>query len=227
MKITKVVRILLCLVPALCFLILPSLAADFTDAAAIAPAYRNAVDEMTARGVLAGFPDGSFEPGETLTREQGAKIVACLCLGKSEAEKLRCEKASFDDVAADRWSAPCIAWCVEQSILNGYGNGKYGPGDTLTCDQYAKMLLCALGIAKNAGSYTGKDWYHAVRLDAKAAGLYSGDASTEASNPITRAQAALLSRNAVEASDAAKNPAASATPKPLPGKGDIVLPEVP
>ena len=217
----RILRVPVCLVLALCFLIVPTFAAGFTDADAIGAAYRSAVDEMTARGVLTGFPDGSFKPGETLTREQGAKILACLRLGRSEAEELRCEKAPFDDVRADRWSAPCIAWCAERNILQGYGNGRCGPEDMLTCDQYAKMLLCALSLAKNADAYTGSDWYLSVRADAKAAGLYSGDASMQTAKPITRAQAALLSRNAAE------NPAAPAKPNPQPGNGDVVLPEVP
>ena len=100
--------------------------------------------------------------------------------------RLICAKAPFDDVKADRWSAPCIEWCAEQGILLGYGDGRFGPDDTLTGDQFAKMLLCALKLAR-AGNYAGLGaaWYAAVREDAAAAKLYDGDASMATDRPIT------------------------------------------
>lgn len=233
---------LLCLALTLGILSMTALAAEFSDADEIGPAYREAVEAMAARGVLEGYPDGSFQPEATLTREQGAKIITYLCLGKAAAEDLLCDKAPFDDVAADRWSAPYIAWCVEHDILHGYGNGISGPADTLTGDQYAKMLLCALGLARE-GHYAsgGADWYQAVREDARAAGLYDGDPAMETSEPITRAQAALLSWNTVEAAETetppspAPAPAPAPTPTPMPtpepsptpDNGAILLPEVP
>ena len=193
-------------------------AASFTDEGDIGAAYREAVDAMVERGVLAGFEDGSFRPNEMLTREQGVKIITYLCLGKTAAEALRCESAPFDDVAADRWSAPCISWCVSQGILDGYGDGTFGPADILTGDQYAKMLLCALGLAN--GSYTGDGWSLAVRRDAEAAMLYAGDPAMETDQPITRAQAALLSWNAVKAQEAAgQAPQQPDNPTAIPSSG--------
>ena len=194
----------------------PALAA-FTDAAGIGPAYREAVNEMTGRGVLNGFPDGSFQPDGTLTREQGAKIVTYMVLGDG-VNRLISASAPFDDVRTDRWSAPCIAWCAEREILLGYGNGKFGPEDRLTGDQFAKMLLCALGLAR-ADNYVGygAGWTEAVRTDAEEAGLYAGDPGMRTALPITREQAALLAFNALRAAGTEQN--APAETKPEPGTG--------
>ena len=69
----------------LCLLILTlglsaaAFAVEFTDAAGIGTPYRTAVDSMADKGILNGFPDGSFLPDGTLTREQGAKMLLC-CL---------------------------------------------------------------------------------------------------------------------------------------------------
>ncbi len=195
-------------------------AAEFTDGGSIGPAYKEAVDRMAARGVLNGFPDGSFQPRGTLTREQGAKIVVCIILG-GEAEVLRSENAPFADVAADRWSAPYIAWCAGRLILLGYGDGRCGPNDAMTGDQFAKMLLCALELARD-GNYVGlaDAWFAAVRQDAEAAGLYTGDVSMaiEGGQPITRQQAALMAWNAIQAAEAKNAPAAgTADPGSTPG----------
>ncbi len=152
-----------------------------------------------------------------------------MILGEKAAE-LTCAKAPFEDVAASRWSAPCISWCVEREILLGYGNGRYGPADLLTGDQFAKMLLCALNLARE-GSYVGlgAGWKPAVREDAQAAGLYAGDAAMKTEQPITRQQAALLAWNAVQAAEAPPKPAApsSSSPGSNPGNdGDIETPEI-
>ena len=211
-------------------------AAEFTDSGSIGPPYREAVAEMSRRGVLNGFPDGSFQPAETLTREQGAKIVTYMVLGDG-VNSLTCTEAPFNDVAADRWSAPCIAWCVERQILLGYGDGRYGPDDTLTGDQFAKMLLCALDLARD-GNYRGlgAGWYAATREDARTVGLYTGDLTMETNLPITRQQAALLAWNAVKAAQAVEpqptvpsSPGGTTPPdtsSPPAVGGDIEAPEI-
>lgn len=200
-------------------------AAAFTDSGSIESAYREAVEQMTGSGVLSGFPDGSFRPKGTLTREQGAKIVAYMVLG-SKVNALTCEKAPFTDVKADRWSAPCIAWCVEEEILQGYGDGRYGPEDTLTGDQFAKMLLCALHLARD-GSYIGLGsiWYTAVREDAETAGLYAGDASMETSQPITRQQAALMAWNVVKPAETSNIPGPNSEGTPEEGESNTGDPD--
>ena len=194
----------LVIVTGLLFCLCLPVSAGFTDEKQIGTAYMTAVDMMTSRGVLNGFPDGSFQPQGTLTREQGAKIITYMALGE-EVSRLTCTSAPFDDVKADRWSAPCISWCAERQILLGYGDGRFSPEDTLTGEQFSKMLLCALGLAR-VGNYVGLGgaWADAVREDGKAAGIYAGDASMGSSAPISREQAALLAYNAQSASETVK-----------------------
>ena len=80
--------------------------AAYSDAADID--YKEAVDVMSAVGVLEGS-DGKFDPKAELTREQAAKIIAYLDLGKDVAEALPAVKV-FNDVEASRWSAKFIAY---------------------------------------------------------------------------------------------------------------------
>ena len=159
--------------------------------------YQDALSAMKEKGVPDSFPDGPFLTEAVLTREQGAVITASLILGK-EAETPFGDSAPFADVSADRWSAPYIAWCRDRGILLGYGDGCFHPEDPLTGDQFAKMLLCALGTARD-GKYadSGDAWAEAVRTDAALQGLYDGDASMAGSVPLTGGQAALMAYNAL------------------------------
>ena len=46
----------------------------------------------------------------------------------------------FDDVEADRWYTNAVIWAAENKIVSGYGDGKFGPDDTITREQLAVIL---------------------------------------------------------------------------------------
>lgn len=46
----------------------------------------------------------------------------------------------FSDVAAGTEYANAIAWATEKGIVNGYGDGRFGPNDPVTREQLAVML---------------------------------------------------------------------------------------
>ena len=142
---------------------------DFTDASDIKNV--EAVDVMVALGVLEGGDKGDFQPNSILTREQAAKIICYLLLGTESAEKLTTNSTVFNDVAADRWSAPYIGYCVNLGILAGDGQGNFFPEGKLTGAAFAKMLLVALGYDPAIEEYVGNSWTINVAADAIEAGI--------------------------------------------------------
>ncbi|MBQ3286384.1 MAG: S-layer homology domain-containing protein [Firmicutes bacterium] len=184
----------------------PASAKLFTDEDQIGDIYTEAIVYMSEKNVLVGFPDGSFRPQGTLTREQAAKIVTYMILGAEKATGLTCDGTPYKDVDAVRWSAPYIAWCSDKGILHGYGSGNFGPADTLTGMQFAKMLLCAFGN-ENVERYTGTNWAESVQVDGNRVGLFTGDLGMCSYAPLQRQQAALMAYNAEK------------MPKPSPDSG--------
>ncbi|MBR2484030.1 MAG: S-layer homology domain-containing protein, partial [Oscillospiraceae bacterium] len=118
-------------------------ATDFTDDAKITNA--EAVEVLSAIGILGGYADGSFRPEGVLTRGAGAKMVAYLMLGQEAADDLKATYTVFEDVTDTVGLAPYIEWAAANGIVGGYGNGKFGPYDTLTQYAFGKMLLTAIG----------------------------------------------------------------------------------
>ncbi len=157
--------------------------------------YLEAIDLLTSLGILEGT-DGKFNPQDVLTREQGAKIIAYLMLGKEGAEALSTSVAPFKDVASGRWSAGFIAYCASQGIIGGYGNGNFGPTDTLTGNQFAKMLLVALGYGVN-GEFTGPNWAIEVAKYALTEGIFDGNLGANFDAGVKREEAALYAFNAL------------------------------
>ena len=181
-------------------LAVPGFAADTTKKAADFKDYskvtnKEAVDVLTAVGVINGNADGTFNPEGSFTRAQAASIIAHMMLGNG-ADALTKAATSFSDVPATHWASGYIQYCVNKGILNGYGNGKFGPDDTLTATQWALMLLGALGYnAKNEG-IGGNGWEIATTSLAIQAGVASADELTGAFN---RDMAAKLAFNTLTA----------------------------
>ena len=166
------------------------------DAADVGADYSEAVGVMVGLGIIEGYDDGTLRPETTYTREQAAKIIAYMQLGPKDADSLRCTKAPFTDVAADRWSAGYIAYCVEQGIIDGMGDGTFQPEAQLTGYQWAKMLLCAVGYGRN-DEYVGSSWSLNTAKDALEKGIFEGDLVGADHTPLQRQQAILYAFNAL------------------------------
>lgn len=94
-----------------------------------------------------GDEKGNFNPENTITRAEFATIV-CRMLGyEKETQKYK-GKIVFDDVSSSHWASGYIYVASELGIINGYGNGVFGPEDPVTYEQAVKMLVCAVGNDK-------------------------------------------------------------------------------
>lgn len=147
------VRVLLCAVCLGALLGGTALAAEFPDVPADA-SYAKAVAELADKGIITGDENGKFNPNNTITRAETAAII-CRLLGVEDEAKALTE-TSFSDVASSHWAVGYIAKAVELGIINGYGDGNFGPEDKVTYEQVVKMLVCAWGydnMAEEEGGY--------------------------------------------------------------------------
>ena len=131
-------------------------ASDYKDYSKVT--YKEAVDVMTAAGIFNGGDGNNFNPDATLTREQAAKIITYMLVGQEKADKLTATVAPYADVAANRWSAGAIAYCTNEGILAGDGNGRFNPTAPVLGTQFAKMLLVALGYDPKIEKLVGNSW---------------------------------------------------------------------
>ena len=179
---------------------------NFTDDyQKVGAAYQEAMGVMVGVGIIDGMTETALEPQGTYTREQAAKIIAYMLLGKSKADSLKCTVAPFDDVAASRWSAGYIAFCVEQGIIDGMTATTYEPTGTLTGFQWAKMLLCAIGFGVK-GEFTGSSWSVNTALVAHKVNLFKGDLDGADHTALRREQAVLYAFNALNTAKVAYSP---------------------
>lgn len=116
--------------------------AGFSDVAADAW-YAPYVNTLAQNGVVAGYtdadgePTGEFGPGDTVNRAAAAKMLM-LAGGLEEDTSYG---PSFSDVEEGAWYYGYVETLYANSVVDGYGDGTYGPGDNLTRCQLAKMVV--------------------------------------------------------------------------------------
>ena len=92
--------------------ILPTLAQNFPDIDN--NVYKAEIDDAVEKGIVEGFPDGTFKPEETVTREQAAVMIVQAIKSKVpidvDEKPANRTVRPFQDIAEDRWSAKEINW---------------------------------------------------------------------------------------------------------------------
>lgn len=104
--------------------------------------YYDCVEALAAAGVVNGYtdaqgvPTGKFGPGAEMTR---AEFVKMATLAFNIPETLS-PANQFSDVVNGTWYEPFVTTAYNQSVVDGYNDGRFGPGDFVTREQAAKML---------------------------------------------------------------------------------------
>ncbi|WP_182917029.1 S-layer homology domain-containing protein [Bacillus sp. PK3_68] len=96
---------------------------------------------LSDQGIISGFPDGNFKPGQEVTRAAAAIIIG-------KALNLNGEKrqTQFKDVTPANIAAGYIASAVEEGIISGFPDGTFRPNEFVTRGQMAILLSKAFEL---------------------------------------------------------------------------------
>jgi hypothetical protein len=122
---------------------------QFTDLENSNP-YSDSILALANRGVIAGYPDGSFRAERVVTRAEFASMLnrALGILPKPEASR------DFKDVKKEDWFAAQVNAAVDAGLINGYTDGTFRPNQEITHQEMVAMLVNAL---KYGGMNAGQD----------------------------------------------------------------------
>ncbi len=126
-------------------------AATFPDVDANAD-YAAAVEYVSEIGLMVGYGDGTFQPDKTVSRAEMATVL-CKMMGKDR--DLQQDGSVFPDVPTTHWANGYVVKAASLGYLSGYGNGKFGPDDTVTYEQVLTMIINAIGYGEDAGERGG------------------------------------------------------------------------
>jgi hypothetical protein len=112
---------------------------EFTDREAIGDWAADAVSSAVQAGILSGYEDGSFRPGDRLTRAELATLII-RALGLSGGSSA--DTTGFaDDASIPDWAKTAAAAASELGIMKGRDNNRFAPNDTATRAEGVVMLL--------------------------------------------------------------------------------------
>ena len=107
---------------------------DYVDASAT-KWYHDGVHYCLENGLMVGVADDLFAPDATTTRGQLVTI-----LWRLEGMPMVEIAEGFNDVYEAAWYNNAVRWATENGIAKGYGNGYFGPSDTVTREQMVSIL---------------------------------------------------------------------------------------
>lgn len=97
---------------------------------------KEAIEFLSKRGILSGFPNGEFKPNEQISREQFAKIV-CMSAGIDTDDNYNIK---FDDVDYSSWYAPYVNALYKKGIIAGKNENTFGVGEAITRQDVCVIL---------------------------------------------------------------------------------------
>ena len=152
---------------------------------------------LACQEILGGYPDGTFRPGNDVTRGQLSKIVANAA-GFNESVAGQ----TFTDVPPTHTFYPFIERMARRGIIGGYGDSTFRPGNPATRGQIAKIVANAANFNEPVSGQTFTDvspthtFYEFIERIARRGiiGGY-GDGTFRPGNNATRGQTAKIVSN--------------------------------
>ena len=114
------------------------------------------VGACVAAGIVAGYDDGTYQPGNAVTRDQMAAYISRALAGGDDQVPAYTGTPSFPDVPSGHWALRYVQYAVAHEVVGGYDDGKYHPEYEVDRGQMAVFVARAMADGdSNVPDYTG------------------------------------------------------------------------
>ncbi len=115
-----------------------SVSSVFTDQNDIRSSSLQAVKEAVEKGLISGYPDGSFHPDKPLTRREMAVLLA-------KASQLETDKTSNTGLNHSDWATPYIEAIRQEGWMTSDATGNFRANDPIRREELASILVRVTG----------------------------------------------------------------------------------
>lgn len=170
----------------------------FADGDGIKAAYDSAISGLSSSGTGGGGSGGG-------SGNKGGMSMPSFDTGVTPNTPER--RYVFNDIDSVSWAVDAITELYLKGIVAGDGNGGFAPNDYVTREQFAKMLVMALGIYDESAVCTFDDgadgWYSPYIASLAGSGIVNGIGSNlfGVGQLITREDMAVMAYNALKFSN--------------------------
>ena len=136
--------------------------------------YSQVINYIVDKGLISGYPDGTFRPDESITRAEFAKMISGYITVKGSVN------SNFKDVE-DHWAKDAIEKLYGNKNISGYPDGTFKPNANITRAEAVTILNSVFGrnttkdsisnpdILRNLKSFRDvgfSEWFYANVMDA-------------------------------------------------------------
>ncbi len=142
--------------------------------------------KLVNMGYIAGYPDGTFKPDNSVTRAEFLKIITGVM---NYPEPAPAGASPYSDVAMSDWFFPFVISAGQNNLVGGYPDGTFLPNNPITRQEVAKILVKAKNLDETTYVSSDElaltvpdwasvsDWAKPFVATAMKAGLMKGDPS--------------------------------------------------
>lgn len=120
----------------------------FTDLTGDSNAYL-AILNLYARGIISGYPDGSFQATNAVTRAEFSKML----MTTAEYTSLDGSGIRFSDVEETHWAQGYIQTLANKGIVNGKGDGIFDPEGQIKVGEVLAVLTRTFDVYSEQDTY--------------------------------------------------------------------------
>ncbi|MEQ8465780.1 S-layer homology domain-containing protein [Coleofasciculus sp. E1-EBD-02] len=103
------------------------------------------IEALAARGIIQGFPDGTFRPNAPVTRAQFAAMIR-----QAFEQPLERPATQFSDIPANFWALDAIQEAYRMGFMEGYPNNIFLPDQNIPRVQVLVALVSGLDLSAPA-----------------------------------------------------------------------------
>lgn len=115
------------------------------------PLLREAVDYLSQRGIISGYPDGTFQPDRVINRAEALKIIFA---AQGISPDTQNTVAPFPDVDSSEWFAAYVTEAKSRNLIKGYSDGKYRPTNEVNKAEFIKIAMLAQSFYEASTDYS-------------------------------------------------------------------------
>lgn len=169
------------------------------------------LDQTYHGAYIVGYPDGSFGPGNNMTRAEAAAIFARILAEKNGDRLSRFAVSEFSDVSNNAWYSGAVKYLSNYEVVCGRERKRFAPNASITRAEFTAMAVRFFSVYEGKGfekkqEYKGfsdvSSGYWAAKYirEAAACGWITGyrDGTFRGENNITRAEAVTIVNHLLE-----------------------------
>jgi uncharacterized repeat protein (TIGR02543 family) len=101
----------------------------------------NLPEELNHKYYMAGYPDGTFKPSNSVTRAELAAALVRLIEQQSKRPTITKTTTSFSDVKSTNWFASAVDKVAHYGLMSGYPDGTFQPNKAVTRAEIKAIVI--------------------------------------------------------------------------------------